>query len=110
MTPAELKDLLQPETPLEASFLEDPEFRRGLVWGVPRYGHPEGTIWAHILEVNANIDRLPVGVETRQLLRIICWVHDTFKHIGVHATGPSTTASTPAIFWPATWTTSCYWK
>lgn len=36
---------------------------------------------AHILEVNANIDRLPVDAETRRLLRIVCWVHDTFKHI-----------------------------
>ncbi|MEL7162767.1 MAG: hypothetical protein AAFN92_18560, partial [Bacteroidota bacterium] len=72
---------MQPETPLEAGFLEDPEFCRGLLWGVPRYGHPEGTIWAHILEVNANIDRLPVDAETRRKLRIICWVHDTFKHV-----------------------------
>jgi len=81
LTLAELKQRLQPETPLEASFLEDAEFRRGLVWGVPRYGHPEGTIWAHILEVNANIDRLPIDAKTRRQLRIICWVHDTFKHI-----------------------------
>ncbi len=36
---------------------------------------------AHIIEVNANIDRLPVDAETRRLLRIVCWVHDTFKHI-----------------------------
>lgn len=81
MTPAELTTILQPETDLEASFLEDAEFCRGLVWGVPRFGHPEGSIWAHILEVNANIDRLPVDAETRRQLRIICWVHDTFKHI-----------------------------
>ncbi len=36
---------------------------------------------AHILEVNANIDRLPIDAATRRKLRIICWVHDTFKHI-----------------------------
>jgi hypothetical protein len=81
LTFAELKDYLKPETDLEASFLEDAEFCRGLQWGVPRFGHPEGSIVAHIVEVNANIDRLPVDVETRRLLRIICWVHDTFKHI-----------------------------
>ena len=81
MTSAELKAYLRPETDLEASFLEDAEFCRGLQWGVPRYGHPEGTIMAHIVEVNANIDRLPVDAPTRRLLRIICWVHDTFKHI-----------------------------
>jgi hypothetical protein len=81
LTSSELKDLLKPETPLEASFLDDPGFCLGLQWGVPRYGHPEGTIMAHIVEVNANIDRLPVDAETRRLLRIVCWVHDTFKHI-----------------------------
>lgn len=81
MTTAELTDYLQPETALEASFLDDAEFCRGLQWGLPRYGHPEGSIMAHIVEVNANIDRLPINAETRRLLRIICWVHDTFKHI-----------------------------
>lgn len=81
MTSSELKDFLQPETPLEASFLQDEEFCRGLQWGVPRYGHPEGSIMAHIREVNENIDQLPIDAETRRLLRIVCWVHDTFKHI-----------------------------
>ena len=81
LTLAELKDYLEPETDLEASFLEDAEFRRGLQWGVPRFGHPEGSIMAHIVEVNANIDTLPVDAETRRKLRIISWVHDTFKHI-----------------------------
>ncbi len=53
----------------------------GLLWGVPRYGHPEGTILAHIIEVNANIDQLGVDAETRRKLRIISFVHDTFKLI-----------------------------
>ena len=81
LTAQELSDLLQPETELEARFLEDEEFLRGLVWGLPRYGHPEGTIWRHILEVSENIDALPVDDETRRKLRTICWVHDTFKHV-----------------------------
>lgn len=81
MSTAELKAYLRPETDLEASFLEDAEFCRGLQWGVPRYGHPEGSIMAHIVEVNANIDRLPIEAATRRQLRIICWVHDTFKHV-----------------------------
>lgn len=81
MTAAELQAILLPETALEASFLQDAEFCRGLQWGLPRFGHPEGAIWKHIIEVNANIDQLPVDPETRRKLRIICWVHDTFKHI-----------------------------
>lgn len=80
---------MQPESPLEASFLEADQFVRGLQWGLPRYGHPEGSIWRHILEVNANIDRLPAEVQiqkfgsrsTRENLRLISWVHDTFKNI-----------------------------
>ena len=81
MTVQQLTDLLQPENSLEASFLQNEQFRRGLVWGLPRYGHPEGTIWRHILEVCANIDALPVDADTRRKLRTVCWVHDTFKHI-----------------------------
>ncbi|MCP9234357.1 hypothetical protein [Lewinella sp. JB7] len=81
MTTQQLTDLLDPETPLEARFLQDEEFRRGLVWGVPRYGHPEGTIWRHIIEINRNIDALPVCPDTRRKLRIVSFVHDTFKHV-----------------------------
>lgn len=80
MTAQQLSDLLQPETPLEASFLQDEEFRRGLAWGLPRYGHPEGTIWRHIIEINRNIDALPIDADTRRKLRIVSWVHDTFKY------------------------------
>lgn len=61
--------------------MEDDDFCKGLLWGVPRFGHPEGTILAHIIEVNENIDQLPVDAETRRRLRIICFVHDTFKNI-----------------------------
>ena len=81
MNTLQLSDLLQPETPLEARFLESEEFCKGLTWGLPRYGHPEGTIWRHILEVNENIDALPVEPSTRRKLRVISWVHDTFKHV-----------------------------
>jgi hypothetical protein len=70
---------LRPETELERAFLRDPEFRIGLGWGVPRFGHPEGAIYRHIQEVNANIDRLPISQDCRRRLRIINFVHDTFK-------------------------------
>jgi len=80
LTAQQLFDLLQPETPLEASFLQDEAFLRGLTWGLPRYGHPEGAIWRHIVEINQNIDALPIDAVTRRNLRIVCWVHDTFKY------------------------------
>ena len=81
MSPAALRDALQPENELEEAFLSDPAFVEGLRWGLPRYGHPEGTIWRHIIEVCANVDRLPVDAETRRKLRLVTWVHDTFKNI-----------------------------
>lgn len=71
---------LQPENALERRLLADPGFRQGLAWGVPRYGHPEGQIYKHIVEVLANIDRLPLDAATRRRLRLIAFVHDTFKY------------------------------
>lgn len=71
---------LQPETSLEKDLLAKPEFLRGLFWGVPRYGHPEGEVYKHIREVLANIERLQVDASSRRRLRLIAYVHDTFKY------------------------------
>ena len=72
---------LQPETDLERTMLQQPEFLQGLLWGVPRYGHPEGEIYKHILEVLENIDGLNVDDTSRQCLRAVAFAHDTFKYI-----------------------------
>lgn len=74
-------ELLQPETDLERSFLNDEEFITGLFWGKPRFGHPEGEVLYHIREVLDNVEKLDIDAETRRRLRIITFVHDTFKHI-----------------------------
>ena len=71
---------LQPENELERQLISIPRFRHGLLWGVPRYGHPEGEVYKHIREVNQNIDRLMIDRETRNRLRLISLVHDTFKY------------------------------
>lgn len=76
----DLEKILQPETPLERLIIQDKGFRRGLLWGVPRYGHPEGEIYKHIRDVFDNIDRLQVDSPTRQKLRLITLAHDSFKH------------------------------
>ena len=76
----DLEAALQPESSLERAILQAPDFRRGLFWGVPRYGHPEGEIYKHVQEVLTNIDRLPVNAQSRSHLRIIALVHDTFKY------------------------------
>jgi hypothetical protein len=67
------------ETDLERTLIKNEEFVRGLNWGVPRYGHPEGQIYKHIQEVFQNIELTQVDTETRRQLRMIALVHDTFK-------------------------------
>lgn len=76
----DLEAELSPETDLERTLLGDPAFFRGLFWGVPRYGHPEGEVYKHVREVLANIDRLEIDAVVRRKLRLIAYVHDTFKY------------------------------
>lgn len=78
---SEIEAKLKPETDLEVSIIADPAFQAGLFWGKPRYGHPEGQIINHIPEVLANVDKLDISADTRRRLRLITYVHDTFKHI-----------------------------
>lgn len=77
----DLKEMFQPETVLEQTLLQDPDFRKGLGWGMPRFGHPEGAVYKHIREVLDNVDRLDVNSEEREKLRLITFVHDTFKNL-----------------------------
>lgn len=73
--------LLLPETPQEAEYITRPEIIDGLMWGLPRYGHPEGKVAYHIREVFNNIDLLKsIGDDTRTMLRTIALIHDTFKY------------------------------
>lgn len=76
----DLEGILQPETPLERLIIQDRAFRRGLLWGVPRYGHPEGEVYKHIRDVFDNIDRLQIERLVRERLRLVALVHDSFKH------------------------------
>lgn len=80
-SPIDYHDFLQPEQELERQFLQDPVFLAGLNWGTPRFGHPEGQIYKHIREVLDNIDRLGPEFPHRYQLRIIAFVHDTFKYL-----------------------------
>jgi hypothetical protein len=76
----ELVELLQPETYQESLLLSIPVFQQGLLWGQPRFGHPEGQICLHIREVLNNINKINCLTEAdRNKLRIIALAHDTFK-------------------------------
>lgn len=79
--PQALETLLRPETPLERLLLSTAEFRHGLLWGEPRFGHPEGKVAFHVREVLDNIDRIAsISAALREQLRLIAFTHDTFKY------------------------------
>ncbi|NRA49112.1 MAG: hypothetical protein HRU12_08250 [Phaeodactylibacter sp.] len=78
-----LRQLICPENAAEAALIKNPAFQEGLLWGVPRFGHPEGEIYKHIIEVLSNVDKLDVPPSVRRKLRLITLVHDTFKHLEV---------------------------
>jgi len=67
------------ETDVERAIAADPEWRRGVEWGSPRRGHPEGAVKAHVGDVLANVDREATSPEERRRLRLAALVHDSFK-------------------------------
>jgi hypothetical protein len=76
-----LEKLLQPETALERALLAVPVFRDGLLWGEPRFGHPEGVVAYHVKEVLNNIALIPhLSTADRSSLRLIALAHDAFKY------------------------------
>lgn len=76
----DLETVLRPETDLEHRLLRQPALRHGLLWGVPRYGHPEGEVFKHVREVLDNIDQLVISARDRERLRLVAYVHDAFKY------------------------------
>ncbi|MFM8371062.1 MAG: HD domain-containing protein [Bacteroidota bacterium] len=77
----ELIPILRPETQLERDLIAIPAFQYGLLWGEPRFGHPEGVVGLHVGEVLENINRIQ-GLEDkeREQLRLVALAHDTFKY------------------------------
>ena len=73
--------LLRPETELERALLRCPEVCAGLLWGEPRFGHPEGLVLLHVREVMDNIERLQIDPASRNQLRLIALIHDAFKNV-----------------------------
>jgi hypothetical protein len=67
------------ETQLERLIAAQPRWQRGVEFGRPRAGHPEGAVKHHIAAVLANIDRLFADHPFRAQLRLIALIHDTFK-------------------------------
>ena len=59
----------------------DPRYQRNLDWGKVRPGHPEGTIRAHIAELERNLERLRAKLSETDYwrLKVLAHTHDTFK-------------------------------
>lgn len=69
-----------------ARMVADPRYAAGLAWGEPRPGHPEGSVRAHIADLEANLVRLAPrldGEDTLWKLRLLVHAHDTFKSVAV---------------------------
>ena len=83
ITEKDILNILQPETESELTLISHPEIMEGLLWGEPRYGHPEGKVLYHIPEIYNNINRIatPLSINDRQKLRLITILHDSFKYI-----------------------------
>jgi hypothetical protein len=78
MTIEQLIPGFQPETALERTLASDPALLRGLAWGRPRPGHPEGSVGVHVGHILAGITETPG--RRRSELRFVALVHDAFKH------------------------------
>jgi hypothetical protein len=78
MTIEELIPGFRPETALERELAGDPALLRGLAWGRPRPGHPEGRVGTHVGDILAAITE-PTG-RRRTELRFLALVHDAQKH------------------------------
>jgi hypothetical protein len=69
-----------PETELERAVTADPVLRRGLEWGKPRRGHPEGRVGDHVADLLETIDRWGERGKRREELRFLALVHDSLKY------------------------------
>lgn len=61
--------------------MADERYQRNLDWGKPRSGHPEGTVRAHIAEIEQNLERLKSRLSDTDYakLKLVIHTHDSFK-------------------------------
>lgn len=61
--------------------VDDPRYQRNLDWGKPRSGHPEGTVRAHIAEIELNLEQLSPKLNDDEVwkLKLLIHTHDSFK-------------------------------
>ncbi len=86
-----MKDVLE-------KIVSDPRYQSNINWGYVRPGHPEGTVRAHIGELERNLEALrhKISEDYYWKLKILIHTHDTFKpnaERGVPITHPNSHSS-----------------
>jgi hypothetical protein len=63
------------------AIIHDPHYQRNLDWGRPRSGHPEGTVRAHIAELERNLESIHGRLSETDFwrMKLLIHTHDTFK-------------------------------
>ena len=67
------------ENDRERRLAKDPVILKGLAWGQPREGHPEGRVGMHVAQLLRVIDQWGERDPRRRELRFISLVHDSLK-------------------------------
>lgn len=85
------------------AILADPRYLANLDWGESRPGHPEGTVRAHIAEIEPNLEilRSKLTDEDYWKLKLLIHTHDSFKaesRPAVPITDPKSHASLACLF------------
>ena len=78
-TAADLVRGFTPENRLERAIAGDPQLVRGLAWGKPREGHPEGAVGQHVAELLETLQSWHEPEPRRSELRFVALVHDALK-------------------------------
>lgn len=104
------RGLTQTREGIMSRVIASPEYKRLVLAGNPRPGHPEGTVAHHIMELEANLamvvsirEKIGVPLSSEQILdlKILIHTHDTFKGDslrGVAIEHPKSHASLAAAF------------
>ncbi len=77
---AELVPGFTAENDVERALSRDPILLRGLTWGRPRRGHPEGSVGTHVSDLLATIELWGETGQRRSELRFVALVHDSLKY------------------------------
>lgn len=83
--------------------IADPRYAANLDWGESRSGHPEGTVRAHICELESNLEKLRHRLSDDEYwkLKLLVHTHDSFKaesRSGASISDPKSHASLARAF------------